>query len=136
MLERHKDIQYSSKQRFTTARVQEVGEMRVALQRLLAKLPPALKSDADAKRLAAVCDNRQWTLARLTNQRLPNASQTKDFEFSRATVNEHWAAGLEDVRHAATHHDWLNPRLARAGRAGPRQPTEGGNDKEERCRTA
>ena len=109
VLERHKDIQYSSKQRFSIAHIQEVGEMRAALQRLLAKLPATLKSDPDAKRLAAVCDDRHWMLARLTNKRLPNVSQTKDYEFSRATVNEHWAAGLEDVRHAGTRHDWLNP---------------------------
>jgi len=115
VLERHKDIQYSSKQRFSIAHIQEVAEMRVALQRLLAKLPAALKSDPDAKRLAAVCDNRQWTLARLTNKRLANVSQTKDYEFSRATVNEHWAAGLEDVRHAATRHDWLNPTARTPG---------------------
>jgi NTE family protein len=44
-----------------------------------------------------------------------NVSQTKDFEFSRATVNEHWAAGLEDVRDAATHHDWLNPTVLAPG---------------------
>ena len=115
VLERHKDIQYSSKQRFSIAHIQEVAEMRVALQRLLAKLPAALTSDPDAKRLAAVCDNRQWTLARLTNKRLANVSQTKDYEFSRATVNEHWAAGLEDVRHAATRHDWLNPTACTPG---------------------
>jgi hypothetical protein len=30
-------------------------------------------------------------------------------------VNEHWAAGLEDVRDAATHHDWLNPTVLAPG---------------------
>jgi NTE family protein len=107
--ERHKDIQYSSKQRFTTERLQEVAELRAALARLMDKLPARLKADADAKRLAALSDRRQWVLARLINQRLPNSSQTKDFEFSRATVNDHWGAGLQDVRHAMTHHDWLDP---------------------------
>ena len=77
VLERHKDIQYSSKQRFTGSYIQEVGEMRVALQRLLAKLSAALKSDPDAKPLAAVCDNRQWKLARLTNQRRPNVRRPR-----------------------------------------------------------
>ena len=48
-------------------------------------------------------------LARLVNQRLPNVSQTKDYEFSRATVHEHRAAGLEDVRRVATHHNWFSP---------------------------
>jgi len=115
VLERHKDIQYSSKQRFTTERIAEIGELRGSLLRLLDKLPASLKADADAKRLRAICDNRQWTLVRLINQRLPNVSQTKDFEFSRATVNEHWAAGLEDVRHAANGHDWFSPKVRAPG---------------------
>ena len=42
-----------------------------------------------------------------------NVSQTKDFEFSRATVNDHWRAGLEDIRCAAAHQDWLNLPYAR-----------------------
>ena len=115
--ERHKDIQYASKQRFTTERTQELAELRVALMRLMDKLPPKLKADPDAQKLAAVCDDRQWTLLRLINQRLPHVSVTKDFEFSRATVDDHWEAGLEDVRRAAAHQDWLNPALCVPGLA-------------------
>ena len=115
VLERHKDIQYSSKQRFTAERTRDLAELRAALMRLMAKLPASMKASADAKRLAAMCDDRQWTLARLINQRLPNVSQTKDYEFSRATVNEHWAAGLEDIRRATIHHDWLTPAALAPG---------------------
>jgi NTE family protein len=115
VLERHKDIQYASKQRMTTERTREVAELRAALARLLAKLPAKLKADADAKQLAAECDNRQWTRVRLINQRLPYVSQTKDYEFSRATVEEHWAAGREDIRRATAHHDWLDPTLLAPG---------------------
>jgi len=67
--------------------------MRAALVRLMAKPPPKLKSDPDARQLASLCDDRQWTLIRLLNQRLTHVSQTKDYEFSRATVDDHWAAG-------------------------------------------
>jgi NTE family protein len=115
VLERHKDIQYASKQRFTTERTRELAELRSALSRLLEKLPPKLKNDADARRLAVVCDDRHWTLVRLINQRLPHSSQTKDYEFSRATVHDHWAAGLEDIHCASTEHDWLNPAMCVPG---------------------
>ena len=40
VLERSKDIQYSSKTRFNTNRVKELEGMRAALLRLLRKLPP------------------------------------------------------------------------------------------------
>lgn len=107
--ERQKDITYASKQRFTAERTKELGEMRQALADLLAQLPPKLKDSPEARQLATLCDDRQWLIARLTNPRLQYGSQTKDFEFSRATVNDHWAAGLEGVRHAVTNRDALEP---------------------------
>jgi hypothetical protein len=35
-------------------------------------------------------------LVRLMNKRLAHVSQTKDYEFSGATIKEHRGAGLED----------------------------------------
>jgi len=51
VLERAKDIQYSSKTRFNTKRVQELENLRQALTRLMEKLPPDLHDDADYKLL-------------------------------------------------------------------------------------
>jgi NTE family protein len=115
VMERQKDIQYASKQRFNTERIQEIGELRVALMQLLAKLPASLKADPAARKLATLCDERQWTIARLVNKRLDHVSNSKDYEFSRATVEEHWAAGLEDVRRSIANRDWIEPTLAGQG---------------------
>jgi NTE family protein len=62
------------------------------------------------QRLAAFCDSREWTIARLTNRRTLNAGTQKDYEFSRATVNEAWAAGLEDVRCSVANIEWIEPQ--------------------------
>ena len=107
--ERQKDVTYASKQRFTKARMQELGELRQSLTDLLAQLPPKLKESPEARKLATLCDDREWRIARLTNPRLPHGSQTKDFEFSRATVLDHWAAGLEGVRKAIATRDVMEP---------------------------
>ena len=107
--ERQKDITYASKQRFTSERMKELGELRQALTDLLAKLPANLKDRPEARKLATLCDKRQWLIARLTNPRLAHGSQTKDYEFSRATVHDHWAAGLEDVRRAIANREGLEP---------------------------
>jgi NTE family protein len=115
VMEREKDIQYASKQRFSTERVKELGELRVALKHLMAKLPASLKADPDVRKLATLCDDRQWTLARLTNKRLSHVSNSKDYEFSRATVHEHWAAGLEDVRRSIANREWTQPVVAGEG---------------------
>ena len=106
VLEREKDIQYSSKTRFNTKRVKELCELRAALGRLLAKLPPALANDPDAQLLSQAHGVGKITIAHLINRRLSHSAQTKDYEFSRATVNELWAAGLEDVRRAIANPDW------------------------------
>jgi len=108
-LERVKDIQFASKQRFNNQRVRELGEMRAALGRLLAKLPDDLKADPDAQKLVPLCDNRDWTIAHVNNRRPSHAGQAKDAEFSRSTVNAGWAAGLEDIRHSAASLEWLQP---------------------------
>ena len=107
--ERQKDITYASKQRFTAERTKELGEMRQALTNLLAQLPPKLKDSPEARQLATLCDDRQWLIARLTNPRLTHGTQTKDFEFSRATVHDHWAAGLQGVRNTIANRDALEP---------------------------
>ena len=109
VLERHKDIQYASKQRFNVEHVKQIGRLRGALIRPIDKLPAQLKSDPDATLLASRCDNREWLVVRLVNQRLTHVSQTKDYEFSRATVDEHWSGGLEDVRHVIANRDVITP---------------------------
>ena len=93
VLERIKDIQYSSKQRFSTDRLREIGELRAAIGRLLAQMPPHLKDNPDVMRIATQCDAREWTIAFLTDTYRSRAGQWKDAEFSRATVNERWAGG-------------------------------------------
>jgi NTE family protein len=108
-MERVKDIQFSSKQRFNTQKVRELQEMRAALGRLLAKLPSDLKGDPDVQKLAPLCDNRDWTIAHINNRRPAQGGQYKDAEFSRSAVNERWISGLDDVRLSAANLEWLQP---------------------------
>ncbi len=114
-MERVKDIQFSSKQRFNTQKVRELQEMRAALARLLGKLPADLKADPDAQKLVPLCDNRDWTIAHINNRRPAQGGQFKDAEFSRAAVNDRWAAGLEDVRLSAANLEWMQPVEAGPG---------------------
>ena len=108
VLERAKDIQYSSKTRFNTMRIRELENLRAALGRLLEKLPPELRDDADYRMVAPLAAvERHLTLVHLINRRVADASSAKDYEFSRATVRQLWEAGLEDVRRSCAHPDWL-----------------------------
>ena len=62
--------------------MQEIGRLRAACRRLVGNLPAALKSDPDAIKLAAACDERSWTIIRLINTRRSRSGLVKDYEFS------------------------------------------------------
>ena len=107
VLERSKDIQYSSKTRFNTSRAEELEDMRAALGRLLRKLPARLRDDPDYRMLEPLCEpKRHITIVHLINRRLAHASSAKDYEFSRATVSQLWEGGLEDLRRSCANPSW------------------------------
>src|ERR1700741_1365200 len=116
VLEREKDIRYSSKTRSNTKRVQQLEPLRQALTRLLEKLPPALRQDADYRLLkTALGERRQVTIAHLINRRFAHSASSKDYEFSRSTVHELWQCGLEDMRRARLHGAWLEAQEVESG---------------------
>lgn len=96
--ERAKDIQYASKRRLNVRRIQELEDMRVALHRLLQKLPARLKDDPDVAKLEQVATRGALTLVHLINRRVSHSPEFKDGDFSRATVQELWDAGNGDFQ--------------------------------------
>ena len=116
VLERSKDIQYSSKTRFNTARVAELEAVRTALGRLLTKLPPKLREDPDYQRLAPLCHRRSHiTIMHLINRRMAHSSSDKDYLFSRTVVRQLWEAGCDDVRRSCAHPQWSHATQALQG---------------------
>ena len=107
VIERHKDIMYSSKTRFDTAHVRQMQRQRGALRRLLQKLPLHLRADPDVKTLEAAGRRGHIDIVHLINRRYSYTGSTKDYGFSRATVTELWAAGLEDARRVVAHPERL-----------------------------
>ena len=107
VMERHKDIMYSSKTRFDTAHARKNQRWRGALRRLLQKLPTRLRRDPDVKVLETARRREHIDIVHLINRRYSYTGSTKDYGFSRATVNELWAAGLEDARRVIAHPERL-----------------------------
>jgi NTE family protein len=107
VMERHKDIIYSSKTRFNTTRVRELRSLRRAVHRLLEKLPESLRSDEDVKLLGDMCCDRHIDIVHLINRRPSHAMHAKDYEFSRSTVRDLWDLGLNDMRRTIAHPEWL-----------------------------
>jgi NTE family protein len=115
VLERSKDIQYSSRTRFGTSRGKEDDVQREALRRLLAKLPARLAADDDAKLLAQRTQRRKVSIVHLINRRTAFSTVAKDYDFSRATVQALWEAGREDLRQTLAHPHWRRASVARNG---------------------
>jgi NTE family protein len=106
---RNLDIRFSSRMPLGMERIKKLAEMKAALTRLLGKLPPSFKSDPDVQKLAPIRDVGEMTIARLTNRGLSHAGYSMDYEFSRATVKELWATGLDDVRRSVAEIEAMRP---------------------------
>jgi NTE family protein len=96
--ERVKDIQFQSKARFSVAQVREIEAMRSTLADVLGRLPANLRSDPQVQKLEAISRRGAVSLIHLVNRHDTKSSDFKDYEFSRATVDELWQAGRADVQ--------------------------------------
>ena len=104
--EREKDIRYSSRTRLNTDVFRRQQSFRRAAHRFLAKLPDDLKNDGDARILQELSCNAAVTIVHLIHRRKNYDTQSKDFEFSRHSIEEHWNSGIEDVRRTLMHDAW------------------------------
>jgi NTE family protein len=106
--EREKDIRYSSRTRLATTNEMDRQVMAQAAQRLIAKLPAALKNDPDVRALSQVRCESAVDVVHLIYRSKHYETQSKDYEFSRLSMQDHWAAGSADM--ARTLHDprWVH----------------------------
>ena len=100
--QREKEIRFSSRTRFNTDMQKELQRLRGAAHRLSAKLPAELKDDPDARLLAARGGQGAIAIMHLINR----GETSRDYDFSRQTVNERWDAGAVDVGKSLAHKDW------------------------------
>ncbi len=104
--ERDKDIRYSSRTRLNTDVFRHSQALRSAAHRLVEKLPKELKKDPDAQALHALCCDAAVTIVHLIHRRKNYFTQSKDFEFSRTSIEDHWQSGMVDVQQTFDHKDW------------------------------
>lgn len=104
---RQKDIMFSSRTRFCTDKAAQLQRTKQALSNLIAKLPPAMRNDPDVKRLEAANHTAHVDIVHLIYRQSAFEQESKDYDFSRATMQEHWAAGKRDMQNTVTHPDWL-----------------------------
>jgi NTE family protein len=106
--QREKDIRYSSRTRFNTNVFRDMQTMRRALRRLERLISDDIRSNADWKLLSSIGCDAAITIVHLIHRRAAYATQSADFEFSRATVMEHWLSGKDDVARTLRNPAWIN----------------------------
>jgi NTE family protein len=105
--EREKDIRYSSRTRMNTDKNKQVHDARKALRELLDKLPDHLRNDPSVEILCRAAKENTVTVVHLIYRTKNYESSSKDYDFSRIGMVEHWGAGVRDVHLSMRHKDWL-----------------------------
>jgi NTE family protein len=103
---REKEIRFSSRTRLNTDVAAELQTLRRAARRLYGKLPDHLRDDPDAVFLHERSCDAAITIVHLIYRQASYERQSKDYEFSRLSVQEHWQAGGDDVRHTLRQPAW------------------------------
>ncbi len=104
--QREKDIRYSSRTRLNTDMAKQTVYLRKAARQLLKSLPKSERSTKEAKQLSAMTEGSSVTIVHLIHRPESTDTQSKDYEFSRLSVNEHWATGCDDAETSLTHPKW------------------------------
>ncbi len=106
---RMKEIQYSSRTRAATDAFRRQQALKAAFDTLRQRLPDGLAASEEAKLLTEASDPAVFNIVQLIYCSPTYEGQSKDYEFSRRTMEEHWAAGYRDASRTLSHPEVLTP---------------------------
>ena len=107
VMERQKDITYSSRTRMNTDALAANLNLQQAIADLISKLPAHLRNDPSVLAVQAELTHHPIDIFHLIYRDKPYEVESKDYEFSRAAVEEHWEAGARDMRRTLAHPETL-----------------------------
>jgi NTE family protein len=107
VMTRQKEIQYSSRTRNGSDRFKHTQKMRNALASLLHKLPIELRDSPELALLKAHTQPKVYNLVQLIYRAKQYEGDSKDYEFSRLSMEDHWRAGYYDTVHTLRHPEVL-----------------------------
>ena len=113
--QRQKEILYSSRTRYNSNMAAEIANAREAMLDALLKLPEELRDDDAVRRLCESLRSAPADIVHLIYRKAAYELESRDYEFSRASVLEHWQAGQRDLRDTLGHPDWLKASGLDAG---------------------
>src|SRR5262245_3817370 len=108
VLNRHKDIQYSSRVASHIARQRQMHHMRHIINDLGKMLPEHIRQSPEARALAAYGCPTVMHVVRLLAPQLENENHTKDVDFSPTSIRARWQAGYDKTMLALEQAPWEN----------------------------
>lgn len=94
---RQKDIRYSSRTRASTDQFRRMQSVRRAAAKLLDSMRPELRQTTEAELLAQEADSKVYNIIHLIYRAQNYEGSSKDYEFSRHSMEEHWSSGYSDM---------------------------------------
>jgi NTE family protein len=107
VMTRDKEIRYSSRTRAGTDQFKYIQRLRRAAADLLDKLPDDLRDTPEAKLLGTAAHRKVYNIVHLIYRAKNYEGHSKDYEFSRLSMEEHWRAGYHDARRTLRHPEVL-----------------------------
>ena len=112
---RQKEIQYSSRTRAGTDQFKTIQRVRAALADLFERLPPSELKGEDIELLRSIADRKVYKIVQLIYRSKHYERQSKDYEFSRLSMQDHWQAGYNDAIRTLRHPEALERPTDRTG---------------------
>jgi NTE family protein len=106
VLDRHKEIQYSSRLASHIARQRQTHKLRHVVSELVKLIPDAERDSAQVQMLAGYGCLTRMHVVLLLAPRLDNENHTKDVDFSPSGIRARWEAGYADTARALKRAPW------------------------------
>ncbi len=106
VLNRQKDVQYSSRIASHIARQQQAHRLRHIIQQLAARIP-ATEFDEALQELAGYGCSTRMHVVRLLAPQLDRESHTKDIDFSPSGIMQRWDAGYAHTKAVLDRSPWI-----------------------------
>jgi NTE family protein len=106
---RHKDIMYASRTRYNTDVFRNMRKWKNIAFSALKKVPKDELTQDEIELLNNLGKLPKVTICQLIYQQQAYEGDSKDFEFSRTSMRDHWRAGYTDTKRTLSNHAWLEP---------------------------
>ncbi|MDD1526373.1 patatin [Bradyrhizobium sp. WBOS7] len=107
VLNRHKDVQYSSRIASQIARQQQAHRLRHVINQLAARLSESERRDPAVRELISYGCPTRMHVVRLLAPQLDRETHTKDIDFSPSGIMRRWDAGYAHTRSVLERKPWI-----------------------------